>query len=94
MVGFDVGSAFDPMSNYGVRSGVGWLDSMVADEAKIHLVVFAWNATMLQAKILKCEEKVSLLHLSKFSRLRCVCHRSNTSITTQSIQRTDAPLRV
>ena len=30
-----VGSASDPMSNHGVRFGVGWVDSLVADEAGI-----------------------------------------------------------
>ena len=32
---------------------VGWVDSMVADVANIRLVVFAWNATMVQTKTLK-----------------------------------------
>ena len=53
------------MSNHGVRSGVGWLDSMVADEAKIQLIVFAWNATMVQAKTLKCVSELEVQETSK-----------------------------
>ena len=75
MVGFDLGSAFDPMSNHGVRSGVAWLDSMVADEAKIHLVVFAWNATMVQAKTLNHEVNESKVFASILSFFRCLCYQ-------------------
>ena len=41
MVGFDVRSALDLMSDDGVRAGVGRVDSMVATVADIQLVVFA-----------------------------------------------------
>ena len=58
MVGFEVGSAFAPMSEDCVGSDVGWLDSMFADVAEIQLIVFAWNATMVQAKTLKCKLEV------------------------------------
>ena len=58
MVGFDVGSTFDPLSHHGVRSVVCWEDLMVANVADIQLVVFAWDATMVQAKTLKCKLEV------------------------------------
>ena len=53
-----MGSAFDPMSEDCVGSDVGWLDSMFADVAEIQLIVFAWNATMVQAKTLKSKLEV------------------------------------
>ena len=60
MVGYDVGSAFDPMSNDSVRSGVGRVGSMVANVADTQLIVLAWNATMVQAKTLNCKLEVNL----------------------------------
>ena len=55
MVGLVVGSVSDPMTDDLFGCGVGWVDKnheMEYDEAGVQLIIFAWNATMLQAKTL------------------------------------------
>ena len=54
------GSAFDLMPGDCVGSVVGWVGLMVADVAEIQLIVFAWNAAMVQAKTLKCKLEVNI----------------------------------
>ena len=60
MVGSDVVSDFDPMTDDLFGCGVGSVDSVVAGEGNNELVVLAWDATMVQAKTLKCELEVNL----------------------------------
>ena len=51
MVGSIVGSVSDPMPDCQFDV-VGSVDEMVADQESVQLVVFAWDATMVQAKTL------------------------------------------
>ena len=55
----DVESASDPVPDCWIWCVVGWFCAFVAAEAFIQLITSTRNATMVQAKTLKCQVKVS-----------------------------------